>query len=193
MRLHRIVILRGRLVVRVDQVRRSSDPGRHVTRVEAGFGADPDRRRFISDAAIEPDARRFRLVSRGQQARALGRGFERFGHHQCDRLLGIANPVVLQRLDAEAEHAVLLVGIERQRRPVCRRDHLDHARMCLGCGDVERGYPAARDRAHRHHGMQHTLGMVVGRKGRSTRDLEDAVAPRQRLAAGRSEANMWRR
>ena len=144
----------------------------------------------IALAAVEADPRGLCLIGRGEQARALGRRLQRLGDDERDGLLGIAHAIVLQRIEAEAEQAVLAVRIERKRWAVRRRDHLDDARVGLGRRNVERGNAAAGNGADRHDGMQHAGGMVVGGIGRRTGDLEQAVAAGQRLAAAGTETDM---
>ena len=60
--------------------------------------------------------------------------------------------------------------------------------MSLRGRDIERGDAAPRDAARRHHGIEHALGVMVGRIAGAARDLEFAVAPRQRLADRRPVA-----
>ena len=130
----------------------------------AHFGgiADADRGRHKAVACIEADPGRLDLISRRQQCRALGRGFQRLGDHHRDRLVGVTHLVVLQQLHPEHEGVQLGVGILRQRRPVGRRHHLDHAGMGLGGRDVEEADAAARDAADGEHRVQHAGRMVVG-------------------------------
>ena len=189
MRLHRVVILGRGFVLGVDALHGGGMTGGEIALLEIGRRAERDRSRIVALSTVESDPRGLGLIGRGEKARALGRGLQRLGDDEGDGLLGIAHAVVLQRLEAEAEKAVLDVRVHRQRRPVGGRDHLDDARMCLGRLDIERGDPAARDGADRHDGMQHAGGMVVCRIGRGTRDLEVAVPPRQGLAARGAETD----
>ena len=105
----------------------------------------PTAGRHETFAGVEADAGRLRLVSRRQQRGAFGRSLKRLGDHHRDRLVGVTHLVVLQQIEPEHEGMRLGVRILRQRRPVRRRHHLDHAGVALGGGDIEERDAAARD------------------------------------------------
>ena len=67
---------------------------------------------------IEPDARGLDVVLRRQQRGAFGRGLQRLGDHDRDRLVGIAHLVVLQQIQPEHEGVRLRVRVLRERRLV---------------------------------------------------------------------------
>ena len=131
---------------------------------------------------IEPDPGRLGLVARRQQRGAFRRGLERLGDHHRDRLVGVAHPVVLQQVEPEHEAGALRVRILRQRRLVGGRHDLDDAGMRLRRRQVQEGDAAARDAAHRQHGVEHAGRVIVGRVARAAGDLQDAVAAGERLA-----------
>ena len=142
---------------------------------------------FEGDAGLHGRSNRLRLVLRPQQRRPLGRSFERFGHHQRDGLIRVAHEIVLQHLDTKAERRDLLARVVGERRPIGWRHDLDNSRMRLRRGDVERFHFSARDLAHRRHGVEHSLGMIVRGIGRTARDLEQTVAARQGLTGAGAE------
>lgn len=78
-----------------------------------------------------------RLVLRVEQGGTFRRRLQGLGHHQRDRLVGVTHLVILQHFDAEAERRHLLIGIMCERRPVGRRQHLDHPGMRLGRRDIK--------------------------------------------------------
>ena len=189
-RLHGIVILRRRLVGGGDLRRGRSETGFGVTVVEFRREARADHGRHEALDRIKTHPRRLNLVARRQQHRGFGRGLEGFGDHHRDRLMGVANAIILQHVEPERERIGFCLRIAGERRPVGGRHHLDHAGMRLGGGNIEKGDTAARDAAHRQHRVQHAGGMIVGGVARCARDLEDAVAPGERLAAVGAVANV---
>ena len=104
MRLHRVVVLRRRLVARRRCAWRPR-PARPRRRRATTPGGMPiaDRLRHEALADVEADARRLRLVARREQRGAFGRRLQRLGDDERDRLVGVADAVVLQHLDAERE------------------------------------------------------------------------------------------
>jgi len=92
--------------------------------------------------------------------------------------------------DAVKSPGELIDSVDRKLRLVARRHDIDHAGMALGSSDIERGHTAACDAGNRHHGKQHAGRMIVGGIGRLPLDLEDAVAPGQRLADVRAVAQI---
>ena len=130
-RLHRVVVLRRRLVGRVDP-----RGGRREARFDIAFADLGGRCRPRRRAARSFRRRRGRRApARPRIAAAAAprprRRLQRLGDHHRDRLVGVAHPVVLQHVEPEHERVGLLVGILRQRRAVGRRHHLDHARGAL--------------------------------------------------------------
>ena len=110
----------GVSIVGLDPDRRGGEAGVEVALGEGRGRADADGLRREGHAAVEADPGRLGLVGRREQARALGRRLERLGDDERDRLAGVADAVVLQRLDAPAEHRRLGVLVLRQRRAVGR-------------------------------------------------------------------------
>ncbi len=102
MRLHRIVILCGRLISRGDRLRGRGETSLDIASMRFRRKARSDDRRYEAVSRIEPDSRRFNLVARCQQRGALCCGLERVRDHDGDRLVDIAHPVTLQ--DIEPEH-----------------------------------------------------------------------------------------
>ena len=153
--------------------------------------ANPDR---LRDEAldVESDARRLDLVSGLQQSGAFRRRLQRLRNDERNRLVGVAHPVVLQRLHTKGEEASLRFRIASQRRPVGGSDHLHYMRMRFGGLDVEMHDAAARDRADGAHRIQHSFGMAVRGVGCATSDLEDGVAAGERLAHVRAVARIRR-
>ena len=191
-RLHRVVVLRRRLVGRVDAPGRRRKAGLDVAVMHLGRIADAHRGRHEALVGIEADPRRLGLVARRQQRGAFRRRLQRLGDHHRDRLVGVAHLVVLQQVEPEHERMQLRVRILRQRRLVGGRHDLDDAGMRLRRRDVEEGDAAARDAAHRQHGVQHAGRMVVGRVARAAGDLQHAVAAGERLADIRAVPLMGR-
>ena len=110
-----------------------------------------------------------------------------------DRLVteaGIADSVVLQQIEPEHQRIAFLVRIPRQRRPVLRRDHLDHARMRFRSRDVEKGDAAARDGRQRKHRIEHSRWVMVGGIFGGAGYLEHAVAAGKRLTDIRAVTDM---
>ena len=107
-----------------------------------------------------------------------------------DRLTGIADPIALQHIKPKHERIAFLVRILRQRRPVRRRDHLDHPRMGFRCRHIKKGNAAARDAADREHCIEHTGRMLVGGISGATRHFEHAIAARERLTNVRAVPNV---
>jgi hypothetical protein len=132
--------------------------------------------------ASRTDARRQRLVARRQQRCTFCGGFQRPGDHDRNRLVGVADLVALQHLHPKHERVGLQIRIDREFRLVRRRHHVDHAGMTLRGLDVERGHAAARDAGDGNHRKQHALRMVIGRIGRLSPDLQNAVTAGHGLA-----------
>ena len=83
-------------------------------RAALGRIADADGGRDEAFVGIEADAGRLRLVARRQQRGAFRRGLQRLGDHHRDRLVGVADPVVLQQIQPEHERIALGVRILRE-------------------------------------------------------------------------------
>jgi hypothetical protein len=156
--------------------------GLDVTVMQCCRKSRADNLRREAFGCIEPDARRLDLVGRQQQCRSLGRGLKRFGDDDRDRLVGVADAIVLQHVEPEHERISFCVRILSERRLVGRCHHVDHARMRLGSGDVEKRHAAARDAAHGEHCVEHAGRMIVGGITRGTGDFEKAIAAGERLA-----------
>ena len=189
-RLHRVVVLRRRLVGRLDPLRRGGEPGLDIAALHFRRIADADARRHEAFGRVEPDPRRLAVVARRQQRGAFGRRLQRLGDHHRDRLVGVAHPVVLQQVEPEHEGVGLRVRILRERRPVGRRHHLDDAGMGLRGRHVEKGDAAARDAADRQDRVEHAGRMVVGGVAGGARDFQHAVAAGERLADVRAVPDM---
>ncbi len=190
-RLHGVMVLGRRLVGGVEALRCAREAGLDVAAVvDVRRLADADGRRHEALVAVEADAGRLDLVLGGEQRHALGGGLQRLGDHHRDRLVGVADAIVLQHVHAEREGAVLLVRVEGERRGVARHHDVDDAGMRLGGRDVERRHAAARDRARTDGRVEQAFGMVVGREAGRAGDLENAFAPGQRLADVRAVAGM---
>ena len=179
--LHGVVILGGRLINRLDRLGGAGKLGFDVAGLGARRIAGPDD--FgCKRLALEAGARALRIIGRGEQAGPLRRRLEGLGDDHCDRLAGIADPVVLQEVHAEHEGVRLLVRIACQRRTIARRHHLDDARMGLGSRDIHMGDASARDRGDGEDGVEKAVGVVVGGIARAAGHLEEAIAPGERLA-----------
>jgi hypothetical protein len=96
----------------------------------------------------------------------------------------------LQQIEAEHQRIAFLVRILRQRRPVRRRDHLDHTRKRFRRRDVEKDDAAARDSRHRKHRIEHSRWVMVGGIFGLAGHLEHAVAAGKRLTDIRAVTDM---
>ena len=139
------MILRRRLVGGFDALCGFRQRALHVAMPHLGRMTYADGRRHEALVSVKACARGLGLVARRQQCGAFGRGFQRLGDHHGDRLVRIANLVVLQQLHPEHERVGLRVRVVRERRPVRVRHHLDDAWMVLGRLDVKERNAAARD------------------------------------------------
>ncbi len=159
MRLHGVVILLRRLVARLDAQRRCRQPGfdvavHHVSRHAETHGF---RREALK---VEAGARGLDLIARRKQRGAFGRRFQRLRDDQRDRLVGVTDAVVLERLEAKPEEADLRVRVLHQRWPVSGRDHLHDTGMRLGGLDIEMRDATARDRADGMNRVEHPSGWL---------------------------------
>jgi hypothetical protein len=190
MRLHRIVILRRGLVGLRDRGFRRSELILDIAalRLRREAGADGLQREGF--AGIKADPRRLGRVAWRKQACAFGRGFERFGNDDRDRLTDIADAIVLQQIEPEHEGIGFLVRILCQSRPVRWRDHLDHARMGFRRSDSDMSNAAACDARCREYRIEHAgrmlVGGILGRAGH----FENAIAARERLTDIRAVADV---
>ena len=192
MRLHRVVVLRRRLVSRIDAERRRRQRRLDVAVRAARRRADPDG--FGDETLdVESEARRLDLVTGLQQRGAFRRRLQRLRDDERDRLVGVAHAVVLQRLQTEREQAPACAsGSPASGGRLAGRHHLHDMRMRLGGFDVEMRDAAARDRADGAHRVEHAFGMVVRGVGRASGDLEDSVAAGERLTRVRAVAQVRR-
>jgi len=111
MRLHRIVILVGGLIGLRDRRFRRSQLSLDITALCLCWEAGADGSRHKAFAPIKTEPHRFDLVARRQQACAFGRGLERFGNDDRDRLTGVADPIVLQQIEPECERHGFLIRV----------------------------------------------------------------------------------
>ena len=128
-RLHRVVILRRRLVGRLDPLRRGGETGLDIAAMHFRRIADADARRHEALGRIEPDPRRLASRSAATAARRLPSRLERFRDHDRDRLVGVTHAVVLQQVEPEHEgvgfssgscaSAGLLAGVITSTTPGC--------------------------------------------------------------------------
>ncbi len=181
-RLHRVVVLGGRFVARLDPPLGRGEAGRHVAVPGIALLADADRGGHEPLARIQSDAGRLDGIGRAQQCRTLGRRLQGVADHHGDRLAGVADPVILQQIQLEGERFADIVGMAREPGRVAGRHHRDDPGMGAGGIDVHRGDASARDAADRHHRVQQTGRVVVGGVARGARDLEHTLAAGQRLA-----------
>ena len=191
-RLHGIVVLGGRLIGRVDALRRRRQTCLHIAAPHFGGIADADGSRHEAFAGIETDAGWQHFVSWRQQCGAFRRSLERLGDHHGNRLVRITHLVVLQEIKPEHEGVGLGVRILRERRFVGRGHDLDDARVALGGLHVKESHAAARDAADRQNRMKHSGRVVIGGITGLSFDLEDTVATGQRLADIRAVPQMGR-
>ena len=189
-RLHRVVVLRRRVVGRLDPAVGVGQTGRHVAAGLVRRAADADRVRHETLGLVEAGAGRLHRIGRTQQQRAFRGGLQRLGDHHRDRLVGVAHMIVLQQVELVGERLAGPVGMAGQFRRVGGGHHLDHAGMRACGGEVERLHAAMRDAGDRHHRMQHAGRMIVGGEAGGAGDLERAVAAGQRLADARSMPDM---
>ena len=181
-RLHGIVVLRRRDIVGLHDVGGVRQPRLDITESGPWRRADAHTLRRVALAILETGQGRLSFILRVEERCSFRRRLQRLADHQRDRLVDVADRVVLQHLDAKAEGRHLLVRIMRQRRTVRRRDDLDHAGMGLGGRDIQRGDAAPCDTASDRHRVEKAFRIVVGRIGCAAGDLENAIAPRQWLA-----------
>ena len=155
--------------------------------------AGADDRRHEAFGRIQANPRRIGIIARRNERGAFRRCFEGFRDDDGDRLVGVADLVVLQEIEPEHEGICFFVRILRQRRSVGRRHHLDDARMGFRRVDVEKRDAAARDAAHRQDRVEHPGRMIVGGISGAARDFENAVTAGEWLTDVRAVANMSRR
>ena len=180
-RLHGVVELGSRGVVGFDDLRGGSHARVQVAMGRARRRPDTDGRRGIALPIAEPNSGWLDGVFGIQQRSAFSCSLQAFRHDQRDRLVRIADRVVLQHLHPEAEGAELDLGVMRKAGAVRRGEHFDDTGMGLRGGDVQRGHPPTGDLAHRRYGIAHARGVIVSGVGRLTCHLQLAIAPGQRL------------
>ena len=156
MRLHGVVILRRGLILGVDTRRGLCKTCLHVAVMHGTRIADADCLRKEAFAGVETDARRLYFIARRQQCDPFGGSFQRLGDHHGDRLVSIANLIVLQQVEPEHEGIGLGVGIFRQRRSVGWSHDVDDAGVALRRVHIEKADAAAGDGADRQHCMDHS-------------------------------------
>jgi len=193
MRLHRIVVLRRRLVGGRNLLRRRSETSLDVATTGFRRMSGTDHRRHEALGRIKSDPGRLDLIARRQQYCALGRGLERLRNHDCDRLVGITHAIALQQIEPEGERIGLRVRGGDERRPICRCHHLDSAGMRLGGRNIEKADASAGDAAHRHDSVKHSRGMIVCGVACGAGDFENALATHEGLADVRAVADVRRR
>ncbi len=180
-RLHRVVVLRRRLVGRLDAPRGCGEPRLDIADLRLGRVDDPDGGGDEALDGVEADAGKLPLIAGGEERGAFRRGFQGLGDDDRDRLVRVANLVILQEVEPEHERVQLRVRVLRQRRSVGGRHDFDDARIRLRGRHVEEADAAARDAAHCEIGVEHAGWVIVGRVAGSARDLQDAVPARERL------------
>jgi hypothetical protein len=102
-RLHRIVVLRRCLVGRVDARACRGEARLDIAAMHLGWHADADKGRNEALSVVEADPGWLGVVAGGQKRGAFGRGLERCGDDDGDRLVCVAHVVVLQNVDPEHE------------------------------------------------------------------------------------------
>ena len=152
--------------------------------------AGTDGRRHEAFRCIETYPRLLDLVTRRKQRGALRRSLQRFRDHDGNRLVRVTDLVALQEIEPKHEGIRSFIRILGERRPVRRRDHLDHPRMGFRCRHIKKGNAAARDAADREHCIEHTGRMLVGGISGATRHFEHAIAARERLTNVRAVPNV---
>ena len=139
-RLHGVVILRRRLIDRVDAFRRRGKARFDITSMHLGRVAEPTAGGTKLSSCCRGRSRAgSRFVARRQQRGAFRRGLQRLGNHDRDRLVRVTHLVVLQEIEPEHEGVGLGVRILRERRPVGWRHDLDDTGMRLRRLHVEEG------------------------------------------------------
>ena len=147
-----IVVLRRGFDHRLGRLGRIGQAERDVAGSGLGRHAGADRLR-LKRGAVEPDRRRLDVVSRRQQRHAFLRGLERLRDHHGDRLVGIADAIVLKEIELEGEPARIVVRMLKELRRVPGRHDFDHAGMRLGGIDVHGHDAALGDAGDAQHGM----------------------------------------
>ena len=187
------MILRRRLVGGGDLPGSRGKSGFDVTALRLRRVSRTDDRWHEALRGIKPQPRRLNFVARRQQRGPFRRGLKRYRDHDRNRLVGIADAIVLQEIEPEYEGIGFCVRVHGERGLISGRHHLNDARMRLGGGDVEKRHATARDAAHRHHRIKHSRRVVVGSVAGSAGDLEDALTPGERLSHVRAVPNVRRR
>ena len=164
-RLHRVVILRRRLVGRVDPLRCRGEARLDVAvlRISAGLPTPTAGGTKLSPAS-RPMRGGQRLVARRQQRGAFGRGLQRLGDHDRDRLVGVAHLVVLQQVEPEHERVGLRVRIHPRAAACCAGVMTSTTPGCAFAAATSR--KVTRPRAmlrDREHGIEHAGRVIVGR------------------------------
>ena len=130
------------------------------------------------------------VVARRQQRCAFCCGLERLRDDDGDWLVGVTDPVALQKIEPEHEGIGFFVRVLCQRRFVGRRHYLNDVRMSFRGGNIEESDAAARYAAHRQHRVEHSGRMLVGGVPGGTRDFEDPVTAGEGLTNVRAVPNM---
>ncbi len=189
-RLHRIVELRRGLIGRLDDALGRGEAGFEIPDLDDRRTADTNRRRLERVRYIEADAGGALLVRGGEEICAFGRGFERFGNDDGDRLIGVADIVILQEVHPEHEGMELCIWIDGEGRAIFRGHDLDHAQMALGCRNIKRRYAAVGDFRRGDDRIEHAIRMIIGGIVGATGRFEHALTSRHRLADVRPVARM---
>ncbi len=187
------MILRWRLIGRIDAFRRRGETRFHVTQMSLRRIADANGLRHEAFIGVEADAGWQRFIVRRQQRGAFRCRLQRFCNHHRDRLVGVTHAVILQEIEPEHERVDLGVRIFCERRPVGRRHDLDDARMIFRRLHIKKCHATTRDAAHRHHGMQHAGRMIVRGIAGLSLHLQHPLAAGLRLANIRAVPDIRRR
>ena len=133
-------------------------------------------------ALVEVGSGGFGFVGWGEEGGGFGRGFQGFGDDDGDGLVGVADAVGLEEIEAEGEGIGLGVGVGGEGGLVGGGHDVDDAGVGAGGGEVEARDPAARDGGGGDDGVEHAGGVVVGGVGGAAGDFEGAVAAAEGLA-----------
>jgi hypothetical protein len=139
---------------------------------------------------VQPDPRRFGFAARRQERGALGRGLERIRYDDCNRLVGVTDPVALQQIETKREGIEFFVRVLCEGRSVGRGHYLDNASMSFRGGDIKKGDATARDAADCQDRIEHPGRMVVGGVPGGAGNFEHSITAGKRLTYVRAVPNM---
>ncbi len=148
--LHRVVVLDGRVVHRVDGARRGLQALVDVAAPRVGLVArvDGGRRVGVAHVGIEADARLGRVVAHLHQRGRMARLLDGLGHHKADELAVVVNDGVLQQRRGAREAVLRRFGRGRRHLGhVLVREHQQHAGRFFCRRGVDVAHPPGRYRA----------------------------------------------